>query len=444
MDNGAAMTEVLPHGAGEASPGSPRVTPYAFYALALLFVISLFSYMDRSIIMVLQVQIKTDLQLTDAEMGLLTGASFAVLYTTFALPLARWSDRTVRARLVSGSLMVWSIMTALSGQAHSLLALMGLRMGVAVGEAGCAPSTVSMLSDYFPPHRRGTALATWTLALPLGSMLGLTLGGWLGEGFGWRDTFLIVGVAGMLISPIAWFTLREPIRGRFDPPELVAVVQPGIGQAVRTLWSVRSFRHVVAAVGMHTIVFYAFMSWSTPFYVRLHDMTLAQAAMRLGLYTGIGGLIGTFLGGVIADWRGRADERWYVWVPMIAALILPGFAIAQFYVPGTEMSWAFAIVPALLINVYIAPLDAMSQNLMPPSMRGFALSILMLASSIVGMVVGPLLVGVASDMLRPTMGEGGLRYALILSMLFDFVAAAHLWAASRHIREDLAKVRPGT
>jgi len=441
METGASINEGLPYAAGESAGTSRRVEPYAYWALALLFVISLFSYMDRSIIMVLQVQIKTDLNLTDAQMGLLTGASFAVLYVTFALPLARWSDRTVRSRLITGSLFVWSTMTALSGQAASLLALMGLRMGVAVGEAGCAPSTVSMLSDYFPPHRRGTALAAWTLALPLGSMLGLTLGGYLGGSYGWRTTFLIVGAAGMLLSPIAWLTLKEPVRGRYDPPAMAAVSQPSPREAIRALWSVRSFRHVVAAVGLHTIVFYAFMSWSTPFYVRLHEMTLADAAMRLGLYTGVGGLVGTFLGGVIADWRAHTDERWYVWVPMIAALILPWFAVAQFYVAGTELSWAFAIVPSLLINVYIAPLDATSQNLMAPSMRGFALSILMLASSIVGMVIGPLIVGVISDGLRPTMGDGGLRFALIGSMVFDLWAAAHLFVASRHIRADLARAR---
>lgn len=438
------MVEGPPSPVDEPSAGSHKVTPYALFALALLFVVSLLSYIDRSIIMVLQVQIKTDLNLTDAELGVLTGASFAVLYTTLALPLARWSDRTMRSRLVTGSLFIWSLMTALSGHAQNLLTLMCLRMGVAVGEAGCAPSTVSMIADYFPPHRRGTALAAWTLALPLGSMLGLTLGGWLGEAYGWRETFLIVGAAGVLLSPIVWLTLREPLRGRFDPPKLAAVTQPPIGKAIGTLWRVRSFRYVVFAVGLHTIVFYAFMSWSTPFYVRLHGMSLADAAIRLGFYTGFGGLIGTFFGGVIADWRGEADERWYVWVPMIAALILPWFAIAQFYVSGTELSWAFAMVPSLLINVYIAPLDATSQNLMPPTLRGFALSIMMLAASIVGMVVGPLFVGLISDLLRPTVGEEGLRYALILSMPFDFLAAASLMAASRHIRADLAKVRSQT
>lgn len=445
------MAEQLADG-GEAPAGQDSVAPpaaplsmaYSVYALALLFGIGLFSYIDRAIVMVLQIQIKTDLHLSDSEMGLLTGASFAVVYTIFALPIARWADRTVRSRLLTGALLVWSMMTALSGHAYSLLALMGLRMGVAVGEAGCAPASVSMLADYFPPRLRGTALAFWSLSLPLGTMLGLTAGGKLGEALGWRNTFLVVGVAGMLLAPLVWLTLREPLRGRFDPPAKDAAQQPPIREAIAILWSVRSYRYVVVAVGLHTIVYYAFMSWSTPFYVRLHGMTMGDAALRLGLYTGIGGLLGTFLGGVFADWRGRQDMRWYVRVPMIAMLVLPGFAIAQFAVADTHLSWLFAAVPALLVNGYIAPLNATSQTLMPPTMRAFALSILMFSSSIVGMVLGPLLVGMLSDLLHPSMGEEGLRYAMIISMLFDLVAAASLWAASRHIREDLARGHAAT
>ncbi|MFD1611445.1 spinster family MFS transporter [Sphingomonas tabacisoli] len=418
-------------------PTSAPPTPYRFYVLALLVAVALFSYIDRTIILVLQVPIKQELGLSDSEMGLLTGAAFGLFYTGFALPIGYWADRTRRTRLISLALGVWSMMTALSGFAGSLVTILLLRMGVAVGEAGTSPTTHSLLADYFPRHERGRAQAVWGISLPLGTMFGLMLGGWLSEHFGWRTTFLIVGLAGLLFVPVFLLTLREPPRGNFDAVQAEGVRPLSLGDTIAALWKIRSFRFLLAGIAFHVVAYYAFMSWSTPFYVRLHGRDLSEIAGRLGLYTGIGGLIGTFFGGILSDVLGRRDGRWALWVPMLASLLTVPFAVAQFCVDSYELSWMLAIIPSVLLNAYIAPCNATTQSLVPASTRAFANALMIMAASAFGMGIGPLLVGAISDYLMPTLGEEALRYGLIVGMLVDLIAAAAFWMGARHVGRDL-------
>lgn len=414
-----------------------RQQRYSIYVLILLFLVSVFSYIDRTIITVLQVHLKQDLNLSDTQLGLLTGASFALLYTIGALPLARLADRSIRRNLLTASLFVWSLMTALSGLAQNFLTLIVLRMGVAIGEAGCAPTTHSLIADYFPPRRRATAEAFWALSIPIGTMLGLAVGGWLATTLGWRHTFAILGVAGIAAAPFVFLTLREPPRGRHDGAAGQAAA-PDLKTSCGILWNTRTFRYMVLAIGFHTIAYFAFMSWSAPFYVRLHQMSLADVAYRLALLTGIGGVIGSLLGGFAADQLGRRDPRWYMWTPMIASLLTPPFAAPQFLTGDTNFSWLLAIVPSIAINAYVAPINATTQSLMPPAMRAFASSLTVLAAGLFGMAIGPVLVGALSDMFATRMGDEGLRYAIILPIMIDFVAAAFFFAAARHAGKEMA------
>lgn len=410
---------------------------YSVYVLVLLFVVSVFSYVDRTIITVLQVHLKRDLGLSDTQLGVLTGASFALLYTIGALPLARLADRTVRRNLLTVSLFVWSLMTALSGFAQNFISLIVLRMGVAIGEAGCAPTTHSLIADYFTPRRRATAEAFWALSIPIGTMVGLAAGGWLAETVGWRHTFMFLGIAGVVAAPFVWLTLREPKRGQHDAPGTYLEV-PDLKTSFAILWNTRTYRYMVLATGFHTIVYFAFMSWSAPFYVRLHDMTLGDVAFRLAVLTGVGGVIGTFLGGFMADIMGRRDARWYMWTPMIASLLTPPFGIAQFLTADNDLSWLLAIVPSIAINAYVAPINATTQSLMPPAMRAFAASVLVLAAGLFGMAIGPVLVGALSDLFGARMGEEGLRYAIVVPLGLDFVAAALFFASARHAPREMA------
>jgi predicted MFS family arabinose efflux permease len=431
---GETMTDSVPP---TVPPATGRSKAYAVYVLLLLFAVSVFSYIDRSIVTVLQVQLKQDLGLSDTQLGLLTGASFALLYTIGALPLARLADRTVRRNLITGALFVWSTMTALSGFAQNFVSLIVLRMGVAIGEAGCAPTTHSLIADYFTSRKRATAEAIWALAIPLGTMLGLAVGGWLAEAVGWRHTFLILGLAGVVAAPIVFLTLREPPRGQHDGLAGAHAV-PSLGAAIRMLWECRTYRFMVFAIGLHNLVYYAFMSWMAPFYVRLHAMSLADVAVHFALLTGIGGVIGTFAGGFSADLLGRRDARWYMWTPMVASLIAPPFAIAQLLTGDVDLSWLLAIVPSIAINAYVAPINATTQSLMPHSMRAFASAVIVLAAGIVGMGIGPVLVGALSDGFSARLGVDGLRYAIAGPMLLDFAAAALFFIAGRNAPRELS------
>jgi predicted MFS family arabinose efflux permease len=427
----------MDHSAIRPAEDDKRGRAYSVYVLLLLFGVSVFSYIDRTIITVLQVHLKRDLNLSDTQLGVLTGASFALLYTIGALPLARLADRTIRRNLLTASLFVWSAMTALSGFAGNFLSLIALRMGVAIGEAGCAPTTHSLIADYFTPRKRATAEAVWALSIPIGTMLGLAIGGWLAETVGWRHTFLILGLAGIAATPFVFLTLKEPQRGRYDGAHAGHAVPP-IDEAFRILWNTKTYRYMVLAIGFHTIVYFAFMSWLTPFYVRSHHMALKDVAFHFALLTGVGGVIGTFAGGFTADLMGKRHPRWYMWTPGIASLLTPPFAVAQLMTNNVDLSWLLAIVPSIAINAYVAPINATTQTLMRPSMRAFASSVTVLAAGLFGMAVGPVLVGALSDAFTARMGDDGLRYAIALPMAIDFIAAGLFFLSARYTAKELA------
>src|SRR3990167_1168681 len=213
----------------------------SWFALAILFVVAIFNYLDRTILSIMQVALKDELGLTDTQLGTLTGLAFAVFYSTLALPIARLADRVSRKRVLATALTVWTLMTAASSMAGGYFSLLACRVGVAVGEAGCVPTTMSLISDYFPRHKRALAMAVWGLALPLGGMLGFAVGGQLTAAVGWRHTFLIVGLSGLVMTPVVLFFMREPKRGRFDgaPADGVAAERRSTSQSVAFLWKIR-------------------------------------------------------------------------------------------------------------------------------------------------------------------------------------------------------------
>jgi predicted MFS family arabinose efflux permease len=433
----------------DAPSPSPRVASsaglsqrYGWFALGVLFVVALFNYIDRSILSIMQVALKRDLHLTDTELGALTGLAFAIFYTTGALPIAWLADRLARKYVLTAALAVWTLMTAAGAGASGFFSLMACRIGVAVGEAGCVPTTHSMISDFFPRHRRALAMAFWGLSLPLGSMLGVFLGGQLTAAFGWRETFLIIGGGGLLLVPVILVALREPTRGRFDgAPATGMVTEPrSTPQSLAILWRLRSFRYLCLAEGLQAWAQNGMMSWNAPFYSRLHHMPLAQIATALALIIGFSGAAGTFLGGALANSLARGDVRWYMRIPAAAALITVPFALLQYFTPSATLSLAAAVVPAAMVNVYMAPANAMSQSLVPADMRALTSAVLVLIVSVIGLGFGPISVGALSDLLahRFGLGEASLRYALP-SVVFPAAAAAWLFhRSSIHLPAELA------
>jgi predicted MFS family arabinose efflux permease len=284
-------------------------------------------------------------------------------------------------------------------------------------------------------------MAVWGLSLPLGGMLGFAFGGKLTAALGWRETFLVVGVSGLAMVPIILLFLREPQRGRFDTAEVQASARRrSIGESLTLLWRIRSYRYLVIGEALQAWAQNGMMAWNAPFYSRLHAMPLAEIATWLALITGFGGAVGTFLGGAIAERLGKGDVRWYMRVPAMAAFLTVPFALVQYFVGDARLSLIAAIVPATMVNVYLAPGNAVSQTLAPPDMRAFTSAVFVLVVSVGGLGLGPTVVGALSDLFaaRFGLGEGALRYALPTVVIPAAAAAALFWRSSVHLREEMA------
>lgn len=413
---------------------------YGWFALGVLFVVALFNYIDRSLLSIMQVALKRDLHLSDTELGALTGLSFAIFYTVGALPVAWLADRLPRKYVLAAALTVWTLMTAAGSMASGFLSLMACRIGVASGEAGCVPTTHSLISDYFPRSRRALAMAIWGLSLPLGSMLGVFLGGQLTAEYGWRRTFAIVGLAGLALAPVVLFALREPARGRFDGARPAGAPGRPLGEALAILWNLRSFRYLCIGEGLQAWTQSGMLAWNGPFYSRIHHMPLAHIALALSLIVGFSGAAGTFLGGALANSLARRDLRWYMRIPAIAAFTTAPFALIQYFAPNPVLSLAAAVAPAAMVNVYMAPCNAMSQSLVSADMRAVTSAVLVFFASVIGQGCGPISVGLLSDILSHRFGLGaeGLRYALPILIGPAIAAAVLFHRSSIHIPAELA------
>jgi MFS family permease len=419
---------------------------YRKYALGILLIGYIINFVDRSILSLLLEPIKLELALTDSQLGFLGGLAFAVFYTFLGIPIAALADRRSRVKILAVSMVIWSAMTAICGLANNFLTLLLARIGVGIGEAGASPPSHSLISDYFPIETRATALSIYALGIPLGTMIGSFVGGWGADTVGWRYTFFLVGVPGIIFAFIVWFTLREPPRGMSDikldapsAPPINTAPPPPVSTVLKLLWSKTSFRHLAFAAGLHAFVSYGAGTWNAPFFIRIHEMSLTDIGSILALIAGIGA-IGTFFGGYISDKLSDRtdDKRWYFWVPGIATLVMVPFQLVAYLYGGVWAVVASLMMVAVLGNAYLGPSFAMTQALVSLRMRAVASAILLFVLNLIGMGLGPYFVGVLSDILTPDFGIYSIRYAMCAAVLVNVWAACHYFIGARTMRGDLA------
>ena len=424
-----------------SAPETPRVgfsDPYTRYVMGILFLVYVVSYVDRQLASVLLEDMKHDLGATDAQMGLLTGVAFAIVYATLGIPIARWADRGVRRSIIAGGLAVWSAATALTGAGRSYAEVLLARLGVGAGESAAGPPGHALLSDYFPLEQRGRALAIYSAGGSVGMMLGMWLGGWLGDVHGWRAAFVIVGLPGLALAVVVRLTVREPPRGRFDSAPKPQ--HESLGVVAATLWQTRSFRWMTLAATLHVFAGFGAANWTPAFLMRIHGMTAGEAGFWLGPVVGTGSFIGGLFWGWAVDSAGRRDLRWYMWLPTAATLVAMPFSYAFILWPDRGAIY-FQVASAFFGNCYAGATFAMVQSLARPHMRAMAAAGVLFVMNLGGLGLGPTLIGFMNDALTPRFGIEAIRVSLLIIGLPHVVAAVFgIWSA-RTLREDIAAVQ---
>jgi MFS family permease len=413
---------------------------YPPYALGVLFVVYVFNFIDRSILNILAEPIKQDLGLYDWQIGLMGGLAFAFFYTTLGIPIARLADTRNRRNIIAICLTIWSAMTAVCGLAQNFWQLLLARVGVAVGEAGGSPPAHSMISDLFAADRRATALGIYALGIPVGTMLGNLAGGWINEVMDWRTAFIVVGLPGVLLALLLRFTVREPPRGVTEHAIKAKVDAPPVGFVFKALWSRKSFRYMALGGALHALVGYGVGPFVPPLFIRVHGMTTGELGTAL-FWLGFAGILGTALGGYFADKLGVRDVRWYVWLPGLAILISLPFSTAVYLWPDPIQALIISAIPGFLGAYYLGPTFSLAQGLVGIRMRALAAAILLFILNLIGMGLGPLYVGIASDLLNAytNLGVESVRWALVSVLIFNLLSALFYLIAGRDLKSDLAR-----
>lgn len=429
-----------------SAAGSPPtiLSPlYVRYALLVLLAAHTLNFVDRQIINVLAHPIQQELGLSDTQLGLLTGLAFALFYSVLGIPIARYADRrhSNRSVIIGVALLVWSAMTALCGLAQNFLQLVLARIGVGVGEAGCTPPAHSLISDYVPAAKRASAIAFYGLGVPIGGLLGMVLGGVLAEMYGWRAALFAVGLPGVVLGVVVFFTLREPRRlgAQATGADAAEAERPKLVESVRELMRSRSFCLVVAGAAIWALLAFGKTTWTAILFARLHGLSPAEVGLYFGVSVGVAGVIGTWLGGQLGDRFGAKSPRLLLLVPAAAITLSIPLLWAGYAAADWRVALAFIFLPSVASSMYYGPTYATIQLLVRPQMRAFAVSILLLFANLFGAGLGPLAFGVLSDLLAPHVGTQSIRWVLIAAAVAGGAAAFIYWVASKSVERDMVR-----
>jgi MFS transporter, Spinster family, sphingosine-1-phosphate transporter len=406
--------------------------------LWVLLVVYIFNFLDRQIVNILAEPISRDLGLSDTQIGLMTGIAFAAFYTLLGIPIAKYADRptTNRVRLISAALVIWSGMTALCGMAQNFLQLLLARIGVGIGEAGCTPAAHSLIADLAPPEKRASAISFYSLGIPIGSLLGMVIGGLVADAYGWRMAFLIAGLPGIALAGIVMLLLREP---RFAAQMQAAQPTPAIStaEAFREIGSSRAFIFIAIAGAGAAFLGYGKATWTTIFFQRTHQLSPGEVGFWFGIGGGIAGIIGTYAGGWFADRYGKENRRHVLTAPAIGMTIAIPIAVAAYWVTDWRISLLLIMLPTLLNALYIGPAYSCAQGLVPMRARAMAAAVLLFAQNLIGLGLGPLFFGLLSDLLKPIAGPDSVRWVLYGAAFLGLIPSFFFWRASLLLNREL-------
>ena len=408
---------------------------YRIYVLLLLLLVYTFNFIDRIVLGILVAPIKLELHLTDTQLGFLGGPAFAIFYTALGVPIGWLADRKSRVLIMTVALACWSAFTACAGLAHGFLQLFVARVGVGVGEAGGVAPAYSLIADYFRPAERARALGLYSMGIPVGSALGLVFGGYIAVTFNWRTAFLVLGLAGMCLAPLLVATVKEPRRGGNDGA-VDAVGAASFSEVWRRLADSPSFWLLSVGASCGSLMGYGLLFWLPSFFIRSYGLSLLDVSRYLGAIVLIGGIGGIALGSSLADRYGPRMRAAYALIQTVAfLLILPSYLLG-IALPPRPITFVFFLLPMALQLVWLGPIITAIQHLVPPNMRSLASAAFLFITNLVGLGLGSLLIGLASDLLAARFGNASLRYAILGGTGFYVLAAMLFGLASRRLARD--------
>lgn len=398
--------------------------------LAMLLLVYTFNFLDRQILSILAQPVKADLGLSDAQLGLLGGLAFAALYSTLAIPLALIADRTSRTWVITLSLGMWSVFTALCGAAQTFTQMFLFRVGVGVGEAGGVAPSYALISEVYPPERRARALSIYSLGIPLGAAGGVLLGGYIAQAVEWRTAFVVVGLLGLAIAPVFKLVVRDP------PRAAVPAGQVPVSRVFPILARKPSFWLLAFGAAAGSMCGYGVAFWLPSLMMRSFGLDLVGTGQFFGVLLLTGGVAGILIGGVIGDRLGSRDRRWYALAPAICYVAGTPLFIAGVLSASWPVAFALFLLPQALVYVWLGPVLTAVQHLVPAHMRATASASFLLINNLLGLGFGALVIGRVSDALTPAYGAEALRYAIAAGLCLYLVAGLLMTIASRWLTAD--------
>ncbi|MAW79294.1 MAG: MFS transporter [Parvularcula sp.] len=436
-----ASTPAQGHAATAARPGGR-----AWWVLGVLCFVYVLNFLDRQLISILAKPIQDELQISDGQLGLITGLYFALFYCVIALPVGWLADKTNRVRVLSFACFLWSAATMACGLARSYPQLVAARITVGIGEAGGVPPSYAIISDYFPSGMRGRALGLYNMGPSIGAALGVAFGASIAAAFSWRDAFISIGVVGILTSFIVLFFVREPKRGGLDAAPGVDAPLPAPTPATENFWETfrtffarPSLRLIAFAGGATQFVTYAIVNFTVLFLMREKGMTLNEIAIYYALLIGIATSAGMYVSGRLVDWLSRRSMSAYAYVPAAGLTLAVPFFIGFVWAPDWPLAMAFLAVPTFFNFFYLSPAVALVQEEVKPSQRVLSGALLLLVMNLIGLGFGPTYLGMASDFFRNGHPDNSLQLAFYTLIPFYILAIGlFLWLARVLRREGTA------
>ena len=405
------------------------------FTLIVLMSIFAINNLDRHILSITLNQISAEFSLSNTQLGLLSGVWFAIVYVVFGIPIAKLASTGNRRNIIAISAAVWSSLTIAMAGAQNFVQLALARLGVGIGEAGAVAPAHSMISDLYPEERRTSAMATFVAGANIGVLLAFLIGGVLGQMLGWRWAFVIAGIPGLFLAIIMRFYVAEPTKQKSamdnDVKETSLILS-----TVKTIWRDRGLFHALCGISIVGIVTFGALAWNPTLIIRGHELTQAQTGLYLALTIGVGGAIGTWFSGKLADRWGDKDARWRIGVVILAILLAKPFHVV--FLLSENVVWALSafVIAAAMASIFWGPTFAYVHSRIDPHMRPMATALFLFAFNIIGVGIGPTFVGWASDALFADWGNRSIAAALLSVQIAGIWAAWHYWQVVKCVGQE--------